>query len=148
MKPKAAHACCSLFKKARRGKWKLSSSWAAKRWLWLPYRVNTIPSFLFLRVWTSICMAVLELSCTPPPFLLPGRLTWRGPHLQQIFCGPQSQVGLDCGVLWAQIWLIREVKVLMSLFPPRKSPGACMSISWPLLLPGKLAKLLLLLICC
>lgn len=61
MKPKAAYACCSQFRKARRGKWKLSSGWAAKRWLWLPCRVNATPSFFCLRVWTSVCMAVLEL---------------------------------------------------------------------------------------
>lgn len=98
MKPKAVYACCSLFRKARRGKWKLSSGWAAKRWLWLPCRVNAIPSFFCLRVWTSVCMAVLELCGPSPPFSLPGRLACHGPHLQQIFCGPQSQVGLDCVV--------------------------------------------------
>lgn len=115
MKPKAAYACCSQFRKARRGKWKLSSGWAAKRWLWLPSGQCHPFIFLFACV-DGVCMAVLELCGPSPPFSLPGSWPVMDHTCNRSSAAPSPRWGLDCGVLWAQIWLTRGLKCLRLCF--------------------------------
>lgn len=103
--------------------------------------------FLFTHVDGHTCGSARPLPLLPSLLVAwEAGLQWTTPAVD-LLCPPVLGVFGQC-VLWAQSWERRDVKEISTFFLPEKLPGAYVSLSRLLLLPGPLPMLLLPLTSC